>query len=115
MHRVQMADGSIDGSIGETADYVIGAASYGIDPNTLTVTTGKSPLDYFTADLGGAKASLTDANELGKLIQAEVASHKDQHAFVGLDQVSKLLTGNTPGGYPQPYYDPAYGLIYTSH
>ena len=114
MHSVQMADGSIDGSIGETADYVIGAASYGIDPNTLTVTTGKSPLDYFTADLGGAKASLTDANELGKLIQAVVASHKDQHAFDGIDLVSKLLTGSTPGGSPQPYYDPGTGVFFDS-
>src|SRR5258708_28856996 len=35
MHSVQMADGSIDRSTGETADYVIGAAAYGIDPSTL--------------------------------------------------------------------------------
>ncbi len=114
MHSVQMADGSISGSIGQTADYVIGAAAYGIDPSTLTATSGNSPLDYLAADLGGTQASLTDANELGKLIQAVVAAHKDPHAFHGIDLVSKLLTGSTPGGTPQPYYNPGTGVFFDS-
>src|SRR5258708_11772381 len=109
-----MADGCMSGSIGQTADYVIGAAAYGIDPSTITAPTGKSPLYYLAADVGGTQASLTDANELGKLIQAVVAAHKDPHAFHGIDLVSKLLTGSTPGGTPQPYYNPGTGVFFDS-
>jgi hypothetical protein len=114
MHSVQMADGSIDGSIGETADYVIGAAASGIDPSTLKATSGKSPLDYFTADLNGAQSSLADANELGKLIQGIVAAHQNPNAFDGIDLVNALLTGSTPGGSPKPYYNPGTGVFYDS-
>jgi hypothetical protein len=111
MHSVQMADGSIDGNLNETADYVLGAAADGIDPGTLTGASGKSPLDYFLADLAGPQNSLADANVLGKLIQAVVAGHRDPHNFGGLNLVDRLRNGSTPGGSPQPYYNPGTGVF----
>lgn len=107
----QLANGSIDGSINETADFVLGAASGGIDPKTLTSAAGKSPVDFFLADLAGARKSLQDANILGKLIQAVVAEHRDPRAFGGTDLVNTLRNGSTPGGSPQPYYDDLTGTF----
>jgi hypothetical protein len=111
LHSAQMADGSIDGNINETADYVLGAAADGIDPATLTGPSGKSAFDYFIADLGGAQKSLADANVLGKLIQAVVAGHRDPHNFAGLNLVDRLRNGSTPGGSPQPYYNAGTGVF----
>ena len=112
LHSVQMADGSIDGNVNETADYVLGAAADGIDPNTLTGPSGKSAFDYFTADLGGAQKSLQDANVLGKLIQAVVAGHHDPHNFGGINLLDRLLKGSTPGSSPQPsYYNGGTGVF----
>jgi hypothetical protein len=111
LHSVQMADGSIDGNVNETADYVLGSAADGIDPNTLTGPSGKSAFDYFTADLGGAQKSLQDANVLGKLIQAVVAGHHDPHNFGGINLINRLRSGSTPGGSPQPYYDTGTGVF----
>jgi hypothetical protein len=111
MHSVQMSDGSIDGNINETADYVLGAATDGVDPGTLTGPTGKSPFDYFLVDLAGSQASLADANVLGKLIQAVVAGHRDPHNFGGLNLIDRLRNGSTPGGSPTPYYNPATGVF----
>lgn len=111
LHGVQMADGSIDGNLNETADYVLGAAADGVDPATLTSSAGKSPVDYFSSDLGGAQKSLQDANELGKLIQAVVAAHRNPRAFGGIDLLDRLRNGSTPGATPTPYYDGTTGTF----
>jgi hypothetical protein len=111
LHGIQMEDGSIDDNLNETADYVLGAAADAIDPNTLTGPSGKSPFDAFLADLGGAQKSLADANILGKLIQAVVAGHRDPHNFSGLNLIDRLRNGSTPGGSPQPYYNPGTGVF----
>ena len=51
----QGADGSIDASIGETADFVIGAAAAGYDPATLHgCSAGTGALDYLAAATDGA-------------------------------------------------------------
>jgi hypothetical protein len=111
LHSVQMTDGSIDGNVNETADYVLGAAADGVDPNTLKASSGKSAFNYFEADLVGSQKSLGDANVLGKLIQGVVAGHRDPHNFVGINLLDRLLNGSTPGGSPQPYYNPGTGVF----
>ena len=89
----QSADGSIDQSLAETADMVLGAAADGIDPNTLKALSGKNPYDFFAADLGtGSPKAFTDANQLGKLIQAVVTGHHDPTSFAGKDLVAKLTS-----------------------
>ena len=107
----QLADGSIDGSVNETADFVLGAASDGIDPRTLKSSAAKSPYDFLVVDLGGARKSLADANVLGKLLQAVVAGHLDPHSFGGINLVDSLLNGKTPGATPKPYYSAATGVF----
>jgi hypothetical protein len=107
----QAASGSIDSNVNETADFVLGAASGGIDPATLTSTAHKSPLDYFQADLAGTRKALQDANVLGKLIQAVVAGHRDPRAFGGIDLINTLRNGSTPGSSPKPYYDDSTGTF----
>jgi hypothetical protein len=107
----QLANGSIDGNINETADFVLGAASDGIDPKTLKSSGAKSPFDFFTADLAGGKSSLADANVLGKLIQAVVAGHLDPKAFGGLNLIDALLNGSTPAGTPRAYYNASTGAF----
>jgi hypothetical protein len=98
----QMADGSIDASLAETADFVLGAASDGVDPNTLKASSGKSVYDFFAADLGtGSPKAYTDANQLGKLIQALVTGHFDPTKFAGKNLLAKL-TGS-------PMYDSSTG------
>jgi hypothetical protein len=107
----QAASGSIDNNVNETVDFVLGAASDGIDPATLTSTAGESPFDFFLADLAGTRKALQDANVLGKLIQAVVAGHRDPRAFGGIDLINTLRNGSTPGSSPQPYYDDSTGTF----
>ena len=107
----QMADGSIDGNVNETADFVLGAASDGIDPKTLKSAGAKTPFDFFAADLVGPQKSLADANVLGKLVQAVVSGHLDPHSFGGRNLVDSLLHGTTPGGAPKPYYNASTGVF----
>ena len=113
LHGLQLPDGSV-GSVGQTADYVLGAAADGIDPKTLTAASGKSAFDFFATDLAGAQKSLVDANSLGKLIQALVAGHFDPHRFGGLNLLDELRNGSTPGGSPHAYYDGATGSFFDS-
>jgi hypothetical protein len=107
----QLANGSIDGSVNETADFVLGAASDAIDPKTLKSSAGKSPYDFFATDLAGTQKSLTDANVLGKLVQAVVAGHLDPHSFGGVNLVDSLINGKTPGATPKPYYEASTGVF----
>jgi hypothetical protein len=84
----QGADGSIDGSIGETADFVIGAAAAGFDPSTLRgCGGGTGALDFLATASDGASG---DAAKTGKTILAVVAAGADPAAFHGRDLVSRL-------------------------
>ncbi|MBF6605586.1 MAG: hypothetical protein IVW53_08415 [Chloroflexi bacterium] len=83
----QAADGSLDGSIGETEDLVLGAAASGYDPATLTSTAGKTPFDYLATRLPAATA---DAGGTAKLILALIAGGRDPRTFGGLDLVARL-------------------------
>jgi hypothetical protein len=94
----QMADGSIDGSLGETSDFVLGAAADGIDPNTLKAASGKSPYDFVLADLGTASPkSFSDANQLGKVIQGVVAGGHDPSNYGGQNLLARILSASGPG------------------
>jgi len=85
----QSTDGSIDKSLGETADYVIGAADAGYDPATLTgCTAGGTGALAFLAT--ASDAATTDAAQTGKTILAVVAAGLDPTAFSGRDLVSRL-------------------------
>jgi hypothetical protein len=114
LHGQQMADGSV-GSIGQTADFVLGAAADGIDPRTMTAAaSGKSAFDLFATDLSGAQKALVDANSLGKMIQAVVAGHLDPKSFGGLNLLDRLRNGSTPGANPHAFYDSATGIFFDS-
>ena len=86
---VQFPDGSIDESLGETADYVIGAADAGYDPATLTgCTAGGTGALAFLAT--ASDAATTDAAKTGKTILAVVASGLDPAAFSGRNLLARL-------------------------
>jgi len=85
----QSPDGSIDKSLGETADYVIGAADAGYDPATLTgCTAGGTGALAFLAT--ASDAATTDAAKTGKTILAVVAAGLDPAAFSGRNLVARL-------------------------
>jgi hypothetical protein len=86
----QRPDGSLDGSIGETADFIIGAAAAGYDPATLRGCSGTATgaLDYLATASDGAT---TDAAKTGKAALAVVAAGGDPSAFQGRDLVSRLV------------------------
>ena len=85
----QSPDGSIDKSLGETADYIIGAAAAGYDPATLTGCTagGTGALTFLAT---ASDAATTDAAKTGKTILAVVASGLDPAAFSGRNLVGRL-------------------------
>ena len=86
---MQSPDGSIDKSLGETADYVIGAADAGYDPATLTgCTAGGTGALAFLAT--ASDAATTDAAKTGKTILAVVAAGLDPAAFSGRNLVSRI-------------------------
>ena len=87
----QRADGSLDGSIGETADFVIGAAAAGFDPATLRGCSGTATaaLDYLAT---ASDATTTDAAKTGKVTLAIVAAGGDPAAFQGRDLIARLAT-----------------------
>jgi hypothetical protein len=87
----QRADGSLDGSIGETADFVIGAAAAGFDPATLRgcSATATAALDYLAT---ASDAAATDAAKTGKATLAVVAAGGDPAAFQGRDLIARLAT-----------------------
>ena len=84
----QKTDGSIDGSIGETADFVIGTAAAGYDPSTLTGCSGTtSALSYLA---GASDGAIGDAAKAGKTILAVVAAGGNPASFAGRDLVAPL-------------------------
>jgi hypothetical protein len=84
----QQPDGSLDKSLGETADFVIGAAAAGYDPATLLdCSSTATALDYL-ATASDAKA--TDAANTGKTILAVVAAGGDPSSFKGRDFTARL-------------------------
>ncbi|MEA2682756.1 MAG: hypothetical protein QOK05_1084 [Chloroflexota bacterium] len=102
----QQADGSIDHSLGETADYALGAKYQGIDPNTLQAGSGKTVYDYFTTWVGAsvscaAVGNARDGNTIGKLVQAVLAGGHDPTAFAGRNLLADLEgpSGTTGGAY----------------
>ena len=86
----QAADGSIDGALGETADFVQGAAAAGYDPATLTSSAGNSALDFLGLQVDSGYAALS-AGSTAKLILAAVAARKDPAAF-GKASKQNLIT-----------------------
>jgi hypothetical protein len=96
----QKANGSLDGSIGETADFVIGAAAAGFDPATLRGCSGSatSALDYIAT---ASDAAATDAAKTGKAALAVVATGADPAAFQGRDLIARLaaLYNSGTGAY----------------
>jgi hypothetical protein len=86
----QGADGSIDASISETADFVIGAAVAGYDPATLHgCGAGTGALDYLATASDGVKV-VADAAATGKAILAVVAAGDDPASFQGRHLTSQL-------------------------
>ena len=88
----QSADGSIDASLGETADFVIGAAAAGYDPATLTgcaatTATTAGALDFLAA---ASDAAAGDPAKTGKAILAVVAAGGDPAGFHGRDLIARL-------------------------
>ncbi len=96
----QRADGSLDGSIGETADFVIGTAAAGFDPATLHGCSGTATaaLDYLAT---ASDAATTDAAKTGKATLAVVAAGGDPAAFQGRDLIARLgaLYNSGTGAY----------------
>jgi hypothetical protein len=84
----QNANGSIDGSLGETADFVIGTAAAGYDPATLHgCSAGTGALDFLATASDGATA---DAAATGKAVLAVVAAGGDPANFGGRDLLARL-------------------------
>jgi len=83
----QRADGSIDGAVGETLDFALGAVAAGYDPRTLKSSSGKSPYDWLQANIGAATA---DPNRAGKLVQGVVAGGFDPHSFASKNLLQAL-------------------------
>ncbi|MGA2512074.1 MAG: prenyltransferase/squalene oxidase repeat-containing protein [Candidatus Limnocylindrales bacterium] len=95
----QKGDGSIDDSIGETADFVIGTAAAGYDPSTLTgCSGGASALGYLAA---ASDAAAADAAKTGKTVLAVVAAASDPTSFDGRNLLARLaaLYHSTAGAY----------------
>lgn len=84
----QGPDGSIDKSVGETADYVIGAAAAGYDPATLHGCSGGTGALTFLATASDAAAG--DAAKTGKTILAVVAAGENPAGFASRDLVARL-------------------------
>jgi hypothetical protein len=88
LRAAQRSDGSIDGQIGETADFVIGAAAAGYDPATIRgCGGGTGALGFLATASDGAAA---DAAATGKAILAVVAAGADPSDFVGRNLAARL-------------------------
>ncbi len=98
MLSLQRADGSIDGSIGETADWIIGTADFGINPRLLKTCAGVRASQWL---LQAASGSSVDA---GKLAKAILAFYVDGNSEPGLadahldTKLAALYNGST-GAY----------------
>jgi hypothetical protein len=85
----QRPDGSLDKSLGETADFVIGAAAAGYDPATLQGCAGTATaLDYLAT---ASDAAAGDAAKTGKTILAVVAAAGNPAGFAGRDLTARLV------------------------
>jgi len=108
----QSPNGSIDGSLGETADFVIGAAAAGYDPSTLKgCGGGTGALSYLAGASDGAAG---DAAKTGKTILAVVAAGGDPAAFSGRDLAARLaaLYHSTTGAYGDgATFSQAFGIL----
>ncbi|MGZ6268124.1 MAG: hypothetical protein ACXWNR_06135, partial [Candidatus Limnocylindrales bacterium] len=92
----QRTDGSIDGSLGETADLVIGTAAAGYDPATLHgCSAGTGALDFLAT---ASDLAATDANKTGKAILAVVAAGGDPSSFAGRNLLARLTALYHAGG-----------------
>ncbi len=89
----QAADGSLDVSVGETEDFVLGLAAAGYDPSAQRSSAGHTPLDFLAANVSAATA---DAGKTSKLIVALVASGRDPRAFAGHDLLTELAATYAP-------------------
>ncbi|HXA42289.1 MAG TPA: hypothetical protein VNV65_05150 [Candidatus Solibacter sp.] len=100
----QQSDGSIDGALGETADYTLGAKFHGLDPNNLKAGSGKSVYDFFASWVSASVActnhsNTRDGNSIGKLVEAVVAGAHDPTTFGGRNLLADLEgAGGTTGG-----------------
>ena len=84
----QLPDGSVDNSLGETADFVIGTAAAGYDPTALLdCTHAATALDYLAT---ASDAAAGDAAKTGKTILAVVAAGGDPASFAGRDLLARL-------------------------
>jgi hypothetical protein len=84
----QRSDGSLDKSLGETADFVIGVAAAGYDPATLQGCAGTATaLDYLAT---ASDAAAGDAAKTGKTILAVVVAGGDPASFAGRDLTASL-------------------------
>ena len=95
----QRTDGSIDGSLGETADFVIGTAAAGYDPATLRGCAGTAgALDFLAA---ASDAAAGDAAKTGKTLLAVVVGGGNPADFAGRDLLGRLaaLYHSTTGAY----------------
>jgi len=84
----QLPDGSIDKSLGETADFIIGAAAAGYDPATLTGCSGGASALAFLATASDAAAG--DAAKTGKAALAVIAAGQNPAGFSGRNLVARL-------------------------
>ena len=84
----QLPDGSIDKSIGETADFIIGAAAAGYDPATLTGCSGGASALAFLAT--ASDAAVGDAAKTGKAVLAVIAAGQNPAGFSGRNLVARL-------------------------
>jgi hypothetical protein len=93
----QKTDGSLNdyGSLGETADFVIGAAAAGYDPATLEgCGSGASALSFLAA---ASDEASSDASSTGKAILAVVAAGDDPAGFAGRNLSARLSALYDPG------------------
>jgi hypothetical protein len=81
-----LPDGSIDGSLGETADFVIGARPRATIRPLCSAARGTTALDY----LAIASDKATDAGNTGKAILAVVAAGGNPASFKGRDLTARL-------------------------
>ena len=98
LYAQQHADGSVDGTAGETEDTVIGTADNGYDPATLRTSGGASALVYLGGLVSGGK--VTTAGGAAKLILAWVAAGKPA-SIDGAALVTKLNAPASGGGFLQ--------------
>jgi hypothetical protein len=94
----QSNDGSIDGSLGETADFAIGAAAAGFDPATLrgcggSGGTAPGALDFIAT---ASDSAATDPAKTGKAALAVVAAGGDPRSFAGRDLLARLTSLHHP-------------------